>query len=56
MSSSNKPIDIAIVGGGFGGLSLIGLQKYPHINAHIYEAKQKFSEIGAGVVLGPNLQ
>lgn len=57
MSSATHSINIAIVGGGFAGLSLlIGVQKYPHINVHIYEAKQNFSEIGAGVILGPNSQ
>ncbi|MCJ1443727.1 MAG: hypothetical protein MMC23_004227 [Stictis urceolatum] len=57
MTSSTKPIEIAVVGGGFAGLCLaIGLQKYPHINVHIYEAAHKFSEIGAGVVIGPNAQ
>jgi salicylate hydroxylase len=57
MSSAPKPINVAIIGGGFGGLCLlIGLQKYPHINAHVYEAAHKFSEVGAGVVIGPNAQ
>jgi salicylate hydroxylase len=57
MSSQTNPINIAIVGGGFGGLVLlIGLQKYPHINAHVYESAHKFAEIGAGAVLGPNSQ
>ena len=57
MSSPTQPINIAIVGGGFGGLALlIGLQKYPHINAHVYESARQFAEIGAGAVLGPNSQ
>jgi salicylate hydroxylase len=43
----NKEIDIAIVGGGIGGLTLaIGLQQYSHIRIKIYEAASKFSEIG----------
>jgi salicylate hydroxylase len=42
-----EPIDIAIVGGGIGGLSLaIGLQQHGHIRIKIYEAASKFSEIG----------
>jgi salicylate hydroxylase len=57
MSSPRKPINIAIVGGGFAGLALlIGLQKYPHIDAHVYESQREFTEIGAGAVLGPNAQ
>ncbi|KAL7952657.1 hypothetical protein V8C34DRAFT_298860 [Trichoderma compactum] len=50
-----EPIDIAIVGGGIGGLSLaIGLQQHGHIRIKIYEAASKFSEIGAGVFFGAN--
>ncbi|TVY84590.1 6-methylsalicylic acid decarboxylase atA [Lachnellula suecica] len=57
MSSPSKSINVAIVGGGFGGLALlIGLQKYPHINAQVYESSPKTSDLGAGAVLGPNSQ
>jgi len=61
MSSSTQPpqpqpapLSIAIIGGGIAGLALaIGLthQKIPFT---IYEAASVFSEIGAGVSLGPN--
>lgn len=45
---------IAIVGGGLGGLALaVGLIKHG-INVHIFEAAQKFSQIGAGIAFGPN--
>ena len=57
MSASYDPtkINVAIVGGGIGGLcTAIGLLKNPHLNVHIYEAAPKFSEIGAGVGFGPN--
>lgn len=41
------PIEIAIVGGGIGGLALsIGLQQYGHLRVKIYEAASKFAEIG----------
>lgn len=44
---SQKPIDVAIIGGGIGGLALsIGLQQYTHVRVKIYEAASKFSEIG----------
>ncbi|MCJ1324710.1 hypothetical protein MMC10_001372 [Thelotrema lepadinum] len=56
-SSQERPIEIAIIGGGFAGLALaIGLQHYQHINVQVYEGAHKFSEIGAGVMLGPNAQ
>lgn len=56
-ASADKPIEIAVVGGGLAGLILaIGLQKYQHINVHIYEAASRFGEVGAGLVLGPNAQ
>lgn len=56
-SSQDKPIEVAIVGGGIAGLTTaVGLQKYPHINVQIYESAHKFGEVGAGVVLGPNSQ
>lgn len=54
-STSAKPIEIAIVGGGMGGLCLaIGLLKYSNLRVQIYEAAQKFNEVGAGVAFGPN--
>ncbi|KAH0492024.1 hypothetical protein TgHK011_003421 [Trichoderma gracile] len=50
-----EPIDVAIVGGGIGGLALaIGLQQHGHIRTKIYESASKFSEIGAGVFFGAN--
>jgi len=56
MTAANK-IEIAVIGGGIGGLCVaIGLLKYKHLNVNIYEAASKFSEIGAGVGLGPNSQ
>lgn len=53
----NKPVNVAIVGGGIAGLMLaIGLQKHPHINPQVYESAHQFGEVGAGVVQGPNAQ
>ena len=53
-STSVKPLDIAVVGGGIAGLTLvIGLLKQ-NIQVTCYEAAHHFGEIGAGVALGPN--
>lgn len=52
-----KPLSVAVVGGGIGGLTLaLGLLKYDHIDVQIYEAAHSFGEIGAGVAIGPNAQ
>jgi salicylate hydroxylase len=54
-ASAPKPIHIAIVGGGIGGLAFaIGLRKFPHLTFTIYEATGAFSEIGAGIGFGAN--
>lgn len=55
---TSKPLEIAIIGGGIGGLTLLlGLLNHTDpkiIKPHIYEAAAEFSEIGAGVGFGPN--
>jgi salicylate hydroxylase len=57
MGTPNERVRVAIIGGGFAGLSLlIGLQKYPHIDAVVYESAPKFSERGAAAILGPSSQ
>ncbi|KAL8830418.1 MAG: hypothetical protein Q9191_001447 [Dirinaria sp. TL-2023a] len=54
---SPKPLSVAIVGGGIGGVcTAIALLKYPHIDFQVYEAAPSFGEIGAGVSIGPNAQ
>ncbi|KAL5119254.1 hypothetical protein ACEQ8H_002741 [Pleosporales sp. CAS-2024a] len=51
MNSSDKPLSVAIIGGGIAGLTLtIGLLKHaPHIHITLYESAAAFGEIGAGV-------
>ncbi|KAK3078740.1 hypothetical protein LTS18_006728, partial [Coniosporium uncinatum] len=52
--SDSKPFTIAIVGGGLAGLTLsIGLARHG-ISHRIYESAKQFSEIGAGIAMGPN--
>ncbi|KAG6835640.1 hypothetical protein H0H93_016271 [Arthromyces matolae] len=48
--------DVAICGGGIGGLSLaVALSKYPDIHVDIYEAAARFSEVGAGIGVWPRV-
>lgn len=41
-------------GGGIGGLLMaVALSKYPDIRVDVYEAAQRFDEVGAGIGLWP---
>lgn len=43
---------VAICGGGIGGLCLaVALSRYPDIQVDVYEAAERFKEIGAGVMI-----
>ncbi|TVY13951.1 6-methylsalicylic acid decarboxylase atA [Lachnellula arida] len=54
--SSDQPLSIAIIGAGIAGVTLaIALSGHnPNIHLTIFESRLKFSEISAGVGLGPN--
>jgi salicylate hydroxylase len=54
-ADNQKPISIAIVGGGIAGLTLIiALLKHcPSITVTLYESASAFGEIGAGVTFTP---
>lgn len=50
----SAPFTVAIVGGGLAGLTLsIGLTSFG-VSHKIYESAKCFSEIGAGIAMGPN--
>lgn len=54
MGRPERPLDIAIIGAGIGGLALaIGLSERG-IPVTVYEAASEFSPVGAGIGLGPN--
>lgn len=57
VKSTERPVRVAIIGGGIGGLCLaLGLLKYSHLDVQVYEAASTFTEIGAGVALGLNAE
>jgi salicylate hydroxylase len=54
MNRTEKPLQIAIVGGGIGGLTTaVALQK-AGLRVDIFEQAQQFTELGAGIGLGKN--
>ncbi|OTG64983.1 salicylate 1-monooxygenase [Acinetobacter silvestris] len=51
----DKKVKVAVIGGGIAGLALATqLVKYSHLDVHVYEAAEQFSEIGAGISFGAN--
>ncbi|WPH03303.1 Hypothetical protein R9X50_00618000 [Acrodontium crateriforme] len=50
----SKPFHVAIVGGGLCGLSLAIALAKRNISYTLYESRASFTEIGAGINLGPN--
>lgn len=50
-----KPLKVAIVGGGPGGLgTAIALSKIPNIDVTVYEQASVLREVGAGISIGAN--
>ncbi|MDW7745550.1 salicylate 1-monooxygenase [Halomonas sp.] len=48
-------LSIGIIGGGIGGVALaVALSRDPGLEVRLFEAAERFSEIGAGVSFGPN--
>jgi len=55
MGSASPPINVAIIGGGIGGLALAaGLSKKPHLTVHVYEGVPEYKDVGAGLALHKN--
>ncbi|KAF4995333.1 hypothetical protein FDECE_12824 [Fusarium decemcellulare] len=53
--ATTQDFNLAIVGGGIGGLCLaLSITKHTSIPISVYENAPKFGEIGAGVAFGPN--
>ncbi|KAK1776205.1 hypothetical protein QBC45DRAFT_221721 [Copromyces sp. CBS 386.78] len=54
-SGQRQPIKVAIIGGGLCGVALaVGLLGYKHIDYHIYEKVNMYSDVGAGLSLHKN--
>jgi salicylate hydroxylase len=52
---TQRPLKIAIVGGGPGGLgTAIALSKVPNVEVTVYEQASLLREVGAGISIGPN--
>jgi salicylate hydroxylase len=50
-----KPLRVAIVGGGPGGLgTAIALSRVPNMDVKIYEQASALREVGAGISIGSN--
>lgn len=50
-----KPLKVAIIGGGPGGLgTAIALSKIPNVEVVLYEQANVLREVGAGISIGPN--
>jgi salicylate hydroxylase len=49
-----KPLSVAVIGGGLGGLAAALSLRQAGIEADVYEQAAAFSEVGAGIQIGPN--
>lgn len=55
MSTDSRPLRIAIIGGGPGGLgAAIALSTLPNVELTLYEQAHELREIGAGIRIGYN--
>jgi salicylate hydroxylase len=54
MTSSSKPLSVAIIGGDIAGVTLTISLPARNIDVHLYERDANFKEVCAGIGLGPN--
>ena len=54
MAIDGDPIQVAIVGGGIGGMTTALALSQTGLQVRLYEQAPRFSEIGAGIMLTPN--
>jgi len=52
--SPGRGLNVAIVGGGIGGLATALCLDKMGVTAHVFEQSSEFGEVGAGIQLGPN--
>lgn len=50
----HKPLSVAIVGGGIGGVAAALSLLRAGLDVHVYERARTFSEVGAGIQVSPN--
>jgi len=50
----SKPISIAIVGAGIGGMAAASLLKRAGHDLQVYEQARRFARVGAGIQMAPN--
>jgi salicylate hydroxylase len=51
---SKRPLRVAIVGGGIGGVAAANALLQRNIDVSVYEQASALTEVGAGVALQPN--
>jgi salicylate hydroxylase/6-hydroxynicotinate 3-monooxygenase len=49
-----KPLDIAIIGAGMGGLATAAALRRVGMTVTVYEQAQQFARLGAGIQIGCN--
>lgn len=55
IDTSVRPLKVAVIGGGPGGLATaIAISKIPNVKVTIYEKAKVLREVGAGISIGQN--
>lgn len=56
MTCTEKPLEVAIIGGGIAGLALAAGLMHRHVSFTLYERADKFGELGVGITITPNAE